>query len=72
MPSANKRRNPAVETVRGGLVDLLNDRSITDRQRLRYLEKIGADISYFIGDLRSRIPEERKRREGPDGGLCYM
>jgi len=65
-------RAPATIThVRNALTDLLNDRSITDLQRLRSLEKLSFEIRGFICDLQSRMPERRPRHE-PDGGLTRM
>jgi hypothetical protein len=72
MPSATKRRTAAMGAIRAGLIDLLNDRSITERECLHHLETIVADVAGFIGDLEFRLPELRSRHEEADGGLTWI
>ena len=55
----------AMETIRAGLVELLNDPGITDRARLRQLEQLSEEVEGFILDLRVRLPEPRSRRGDP-------
>jgi hypothetical protein len=54
-----------METIRAGLVELLNDSGLTDRARLRQLVQLSAEIEGFIFDLRARPPEPRSRRGDP-------
>jgi len=58
--------------VQDAITDLLNDRSLSDLQRLRSFEKLTSDLDAFISDLRSRVPERRSRREESDAGLTRM
>jgi hypothetical protein len=55
----------AIERIRSGIVDLLNDRTITDKQRLRLLDKLAGELASFAEDLRSRLPENAGRRTEP-------
>ena len=54
-----------METIRAGLVELLNDPGITDRARLSQLEHLNEEIEVLIFDLRARFPEPRSRRGDP-------
>jgi hypothetical protein len=54
----------AMETIRAGLIELLND---PHRSRLRQLEQLSEEIEGFIFDLRARLPEPRSRRGDRDG-----
>ena len=58
------RTSRHVRAVQAVLLDLLNDPDITDRQRLRELETIESDVSGFIAELRSRLPEPQASRRG--------
>jgi hypothetical protein len=57
----------AIESIRAGLLDLLNDPDLTDRTRLRQLEQLREEIEGFIFDLRARLPGPRSRRGERDG-----
>ena len=58
-------KSVAMEIIRAGLVELVNDPGITDRARLRQLEQLSEEIEVLIFDLRARFPEPRSRRGDP-------
>jgi hypothetical protein len=61
------RKPAAMETIRAGLVELLNDPGITDRARLCQLAQLSEEIEGFIFELRARFPEPRSRRGEREG-----
>jgi hypothetical protein len=58
-------KSAAMETIRAGLIELLNDQGITDCARLSQLEQLSEEIEGFIFDLRYRLPDPRSRRGEP-------
>jgi hypothetical protein len=48
----------AVEAIRAGLIDLLNDPNLTTAPRLRQLQQPSEEIEGFIFDVRSRVPSQ--------------
>jgi len=59
------RKSRHLQAVQAALIDLLNDGTISDRQRLRDLELIETDICGFIADLQARLPDPPSRRGDP-------
>jgi hypothetical protein len=55
----------AMDAIRAGLNDLLNDPALSDRTRLSQLEALSEEIAGLILDLRSRLPVPRARRSDP-------
>ena len=62
---AETHESAAMKTIRAGVVELLNDRGITARARLRPLGKLTDEVEGFTFDRRSRLPEPRSRRGDP-------
>jgi hypothetical protein len=54
-------KSAAMETIRAGFIELLNDPGVTDRARLRQLEQLSEEVEGFIFEF---PPSSQNRDHG--------